>query len=106
MARRKTRTVYRTPKRRATRRKSTGFGGLNLNKILKTIMGGAVVGLVSKFSGNIPYVGTALPYFAGGYLMKNDVLMTMGGVALGTQLVSAFTGGSGNGDTGGNFWEA
>ena len=100
----KTKTVYRTKKAAKRRRSTGGFGGFNLNKILKTVMGGAVVGLVSKFSGNIPYVGTSLPYFAGGFLLKNDVLMTLGGVTLGTQLVNQFAGGIG-GTTSGNFWE-
>jgi len=91
MARRKTRTVYRTRVKRAYKRASTGG--------MKPIIDGAISGFAGQFLSKwIGSYGHPAAAVAVGYWRKNNTLKTEGARALGAMLADKvpFLGGAGS----------
>lgn len=91
---RRTRTVYRTARRRARsygRGLLGGMGGL-MNNLIAGGVGGVAANIAGGFNAQYgPGAGMAVA----GMLMKNQTLQTLAGMSLGQAIAGQVTGGSG-----------
>jgi hypothetical protein len=96
MAKRRTytRTVYRSAKRSYRSRGGAGA----FKPVIAGALAGAAGGLASSFLGNY---GNLAAHIGVGWFMKNQTLMTIGGMELGQMFF-----GGGNNVTKSGFWES